>query len=142
MRLDPRPAAVAAATAVSLVVGLPLYLVLDRLGWLPLGMRDAPWPLEVASAVAALVTLALTWRAVRLRRQRAVAIPCAVLVVAAAIGFSMYVRQLRYRLPPPPAGLALGQTVDFTLPDERGAPVRLAALRGHPVLLYFYRGGW
>ncbi|HVY94304.1 MAG TPA: peroxiredoxin [Bryobacteraceae bacterium] len=27
---------------------------------------------------------------------------------------------------------------DFELPDSNGAPVRLSALRGHPVVIYFY----
>jgi peroxiredoxin Q/BCP len=27
---------------------------------------------------------------------------------------------------------------DFELPDSTGAPVRLSALRGHPVVIYFY----
>ncbi len=142
MRLEPRRRTVAAAAAGSVASGFPLYLVLDRLGWLPVALRDRPWPLEIVSLAAALATLALAWRALRVRRGRAVAIPCAALVLAAAVGFSIYTRQLRYRLPAPPAGLALGTAVDFTLPDERGRPVQLASLRGHPVLLYFYRGGW
>ncbi len=41
-------------------------------------------------------------------------------------------------------GLAAGQTApDFTLPDQAGQPVSLAALRRHgPVVLVFYRGTW
>jgi hypothetical protein len=31
---------------------------------------------------------------------------------------------------------------DFALQDERGNGVRLSALRGHPVVLLFYRGYW
>ena len=27
---------------------------------------------------------------------------------------------------------------DFELPDSGGSPVRLSALRGHPVVVYFY----
>jgi len=30
----------------------------------------------------------------------------------------------------------------FTLRDQNGAQIHLASLRGHPVLLVFYRGYW
>jgi cytochrome oxidase Cu insertion factor (SCO1/SenC/PrrC family) len=31
---------------------------------------------------------------------------------------------------------------DFTAPDENGAPFAIADLRGHPVLIKFFRGHW
>ncbi len=31
---------------------------------------------------------------------------------------------------------------DFAIPAGNGSTVRLSALRGHSVLLYFYRGYW
>lgn len=31
---------------------------------------------------------------------------------------------------------------DFTLPDQDGQALKLSALRGKPVVLYFYRGYW
>jgi len=34
------------------------------------------------------------------------------------------------------------QAPDFTIPGGNGDPVRLSSLRGHGVLLYFYRGYW
>ena len=47
------------------------------------------------------------------------------------------------RLPAPQVASAAGKPApDFTLRDQRGRPVHLAALRGHPVLLVFYRGYW
>ena len=39
--------------------------------------------------------------------------------------------------------VAVGDAVpDFTAPDEHGEPVRLADLRGQPLLLKFFRGHW
>ena len=47
------------------------------------------------------------------------------------------------RLPAPQIPSAVGKAApDFTLRDQRGLPVHLASLRGHPVLLVFYRGYW
>lgn len=47
------------------------------------------------------------------------------------------------RLPADPAFAALTTAPDFTLNDETGAPVSLAAARsGGPVHLVFYRGHW
>lgn len=34
------------------------------------------------------------------------------------------------------------QAPDFAIPAGNGDPVRLSDLRGHNVLLYFYRGYW
>jgi cytochrome oxidase Cu insertion factor (SCO1/SenC/PrrC family) len=47
------------------------------------------------------------------------------------------------RLPGPQIASAAGKPApDFTLRNQRGLPVHLASLRGHPVLLVFYRGYW
>jgi len=35
-----------------------------------------------------------------------------------------------------------GPILDFTAPDENGAPFDLASLRGRPYLLKFFRGHW
>ena len=32
----------------------------------------------------------------------------------------------------------VGETIDFTLPDQDGNPVSLSQFRGHPVVLFFY----
>jgi len=46
-------------------------------------------------------------------------------------------------LPPAPNAPHVGQAApDFTLADQGGAPVELAALHGKKVLLVFYRGHW
>jgi cytochrome oxidase Cu insertion factor (SCO1/SenC/PrrC family) len=47
------------------------------------------------------------------------------------------------RLPAPQIPSAAGKPApDFTLRDQHGRAVHLASLRGHPVLLVFYRGYW
>lgn len=46
-------------------------------------------------------------------------------------------------LPPPQITSLSGRPApDFTLKDQDGRDFHLAARRGHPVLLYFYRGYW
>ena len=32
----------------------------------------------------------------------------------------------------------IGDTIDFTLPDQDGTPVSLSQFRGHPIVLFFY----
>jgi cytochrome oxidase Cu insertion factor (SCO1/SenC/PrrC family) len=45
--------------------------------------------------------------------------------------------------PKPQIGVAAGQIApDFTLKNQDGKDFRLADQRGHPVLLFFYRGYW
>ena len=47
------------------------------------------------------------------------------------------------RLPAPQIASAAGKPApDFTLRNQNGVPIHLASLRGHPVLLVFYRGYW
>jgi drug/metabolite transporter (DMT)-like permease len=41
-----------------------------------------------------------------------------------------------------PAVAVGGPILEFTLPDETGAPFDLAGLRGRPFLLKFFRGHW
>lgn len=40
------------------------------------------------------------------------------------------------------ASAANNPAPDFTLPDALGKPFTLSSLRGHRVVLYFYRGYW
>src|SRR5262245_9764469 len=58
---------------IALAFGLVPYVVLTALAAIPLGLRDHPWPLELAAVVAALATIALLVPAYRQRRVRAVA---------------------------------------------------------------------
>ncbi|HYX91113.1 MAG TPA: hypothetical protein VE782_06095 [Myxococcaceae bacterium] len=133
---------IVSSTVLSVLSGFPVYLGLDSLGWLPLALRDRPWPLEIISGGAGLMTFVLAWRTVRRGGNRSGAIACAVGTLAFFGWFVWEAHFYRYRLPPPAAELALGVPVDFTLADESGQPVRLSSLRGHPTLLYFYRGSW
>ena len=62
----------------------------------------------------------------------------ALLLVAAAGSASA-----QHSYPKPQITSAAGQPApDFTLHDQDGKDVSLSALRGKPVLLYFYRGYW
>ena len=133
---------IVSSTVFSVLSGFPLYLGLDSLGWLPLALRDCPWPLELVSGSAAIVTLVLAWRAIRSGGKRLQVVACAVAIVISLAWLVWEARFHRYRLPPPPDELAIGRRIDFTLVDESGQPFGLSSLRGHPALLYFYRGSW
>ncbi len=46
-------------------------------------------------------------------------------------------------LPKPQTASAEGKEApDFSLPDQEGRDLRLSSLRGHRVVLIFYRGYW
>lgn len=46
-------------------------------------------------------------------------------------------------LPKPQTASAEGKEApDFSLPDQEGREVKLSSLRGHRVVLIFYRGYW
>jgi cytochrome oxidase Cu insertion factor (SCO1/SenC/PrrC family) len=132
-----------ASAIVACAFGFASYAWLDAIGKMPEGLRDHPWPMEVAAVAATGVTIALAVRAWRRARARAVAAFAAAVAVLATGGFLYYVHVYSYRLPPAPTDLAVGTlALDFTLPDEAGHPVTLSQLRGHATLLVFYRGFW
>lgn len=57
--------------------------------------------------------------------------------------FCWYVFSFSSRLPAAANAPQVGvEAPDFTLPDSAQRPVHLASLRGHNVLLVFYRGHW
>lgn len=57
--------------------------------------------------------------------------------------FVAYVFVLSYQLPGPTrTALGIERAPEFSLPDHRGRPVRLADLRGRKVVITFYRGHW
>lgn len=57
------------------------------------------------------------------------------------LGWHLFVAS--YRLPPAMHAPAVGTVApDFELNDQRGVAVRLSSLRGHNVVLLFYRGFW
>ncbi len=133
-----------ACAIVACAVGFVGYFWLDSAGKMPEGLRDRPWPMELASVAATAVTIALAVHAWRLARVRVVATLAAAVAVLGTSGFLYYVHVLSYRLPPPPKELAVGTPApDFTLPDETGHPVTLSRLGDHhATLLVFYRGFW
>ena len=76
-------------------------------------------------------------------RSRGIAAALAVLNVAVAGAFAFFLFSASYAMPAAARAPAVGSVApDFALPDERGNQVRLAALRGKPVVLLFYRGFW
>ena len=127
----------------ALMFGILPYALLSSAGKIPLGLRDNPWPMELVAVLATAATVALAVLAYRQKRARAVATAGAVLAVLSTGIFVLLVHVGSYGLPAPPTALAAGTPApDFTLPDEAGAPVKLASLHGQKVLLVFYRGAW
>lgn len=128
---------------VALAFGIVSYAQLNSTGKISAGLRDNPWPMELVAILATVVSVGLAAIAYRQRRVRIIATLGAVLATASTALFIVIVHVASYRLPPPPAELAVGTAAPaFTLPDETGAPVTLASLREHPTLLVFYRGFW
>jgi cytochrome oxidase Cu insertion factor (SCO1/SenC/PrrC family) len=132
-----------ASAIVACAFGFATYAWLDWIGKMPEALREHPWPMELAAVAATGLTIVLALRAWRRARARAIGALAAAVAVLATGGFLYYVHVFSYRLPPPPADLAVGTPApDFTLPDEAGRPVTLSRLRGHATLLVFYRGFW
>lgn len=57
-------------------------------------------------------------------------------------GFMAATRAISRQSEKVPAVSVGGPIIDFTAPDDNGAPVELAGLRGRPFLLKFFRGHW
>jgi hypothetical protein len=126
----------------SLGLGLVPYSALSAAGKLPLGMRDRPWLFEIGTVLFAVGAVFVAVRAYRERRVRAVATFAAGLAGLQALFFIFFVHIGTY-LPDPSRAPGAGTAApDFTLPDETGAPVSLASMRGHLALIVFYRGSW
>ena len=135
---------VAIGTAVlALAFGIVPYVMLTGAAKMPLGLRDNPWPMEVAAALAALASIGGLVLAYRQKRARVVATIGASIAAIATVLFVLLVHVFSFGLPPAPRELAIGtQAPEFTLPDESGQEVALASTRGHATLLVFYRGYW
>lgn len=125
-------------SALALVAGLPLYLALDALTWLPVAWRDRPWPFELAALVCCLVAARA---AVVIERHRAPALAAALVALAATGAFATFARKTWCALPPSEPALGLGRSLPHAfVVDENGARVPLAALTGGaPTLLVFFR---
>ena len=132
-----------AGVVIALAVGMIPYVALTVAAAIPHGLRDNPWPMELAAILATAGAIYIAVRAYREKRLRAVATVCAALATLGTVGFLLFVHVATSALPPAPKELAVGTTApDFTLPDEEGRPVALASSRGNATLLVFYRGSW
>jgi cytochrome oxidase Cu insertion factor (SCO1/SenC/PrrC family) len=59
------------------------------------------------------------------------------------VAFAAFVLAELYHYPKAQVATATYQTApEFTLQDGEGQPFSLASLRGHKVVLFFYRGYW
>jgi hypothetical protein len=130
------PKRVLIATGLALLCGVPLYLLLDALDLLSPALRDRPWPLVLLAAAAALVAVAAARSArslpARLCARAAMASPLALLLFATASAA---------QLPPQAPELMVGAALpDAALVAEGGEKLRLASLRGQPLVLVVYRG--
>jgi len=110
-------------------------------------LREAAW-LNAALVAAGLLLSALGVRRARGRRPthrgRRLAPLLAGVNLAVAAFFAWYLLDFSGRMPDASATApAVGAVApDIALTDQRGAPLRLADLRGRNVLLVFYRGFW
>jgi AhpC/TSA family len=127
----------------SLGLGLLPYAALSAAGKLPLAIRDRPWLLESGTTLFAIGAVFVAVRAYRERRVRTVATIAATLAGLQALFFLFFVHIGTYALPEASRAPGVGISAPaFTLPDETGAQVSLASMRGHLALLVFYRGSW
>lgn len=132
-----------ASAVVALAFGFLPYAILTYSGKIPVGLRDNPWPLEIVAVAATVATIVFTVHAYRQKRVRVVATASAILATLVTVLFVLIVHVASYQLPTAPKELAVGIAApDFVLPDAKGGSVSLAAMRGKPVLLVFYRGAW
>jgi hypothetical protein len=64
-------------------------------------------------------------------------------VIGASLGGMMLLLRLGSAQAKNPAAVRVGGPIlDFTAPDENGAPFTLSSLAGKPILLKFFRGHW
>lgn len=117
-------------------------------------MLSPRWPALREQPIANLVVMALAlvlsavgiWRAAGRRpshRGRVLAPLLGGINLALAIFFVWYLNDFSGQLPAAAGAPAVGAPApDFALTDQRGRPVELAALRGRPLVLIFYRGFW
>jgi peroxiredoxin len=126
-----------ASTTITLI-GVPVYLVLDRFGLLLPSLRDRPWPLDLFILGAAIATFAFGWRL-----SWTIRLPTSLIGVASFVALLVVAHGTHYRLPRPAKEIALGTSLpDAALKDANGRPFSLVTLRGEPTVVLFYLGGW
>jgi len=120
--------------------GVPLFLALDRMMFLPPPLRDRPWPFEIAIVLgAACVAITARWAHAQ-GRWAAIATGGAAACVLNIVVLSIVARS--DRLPPAAPELALGTHVPTAdLQDPTGARVEWDPAKG-PTLLVVFRGVW
>jgi mycoredoxin-dependent peroxiredoxin len=124
------------ATA-ALLLGVPSYLLLERWATSAPAFLDRPWPLWAAEALLGVLCAVLAVRAGKGARRR-VALAGVATALASSAGLAALVKR---DLPRASSEIAVGQLLpEMHLRDELGRPVSLAALRGQPTVLVFYRG--
>lgn len=131
------------SAVVALAFGFIPYAALTYSGKIPPGLRDNPWPMEVVALAATIATIVLTVYAYRQKRLRIVSTVSATLATLATVFFLLLVHVGSYEIPGASNEIAIGDVApDFVLSDAKGESFSLAATRGKPVLLVFYRGAW
>jgi hypothetical protein len=109
-------------------------------------LRDRPLLNLALTAFGLALSAVGTWRAIGprpTRRGRCLAPLLAGLNIALASAFFWLLYVHSARLPPAANAPAVGSPApEFALSDQHGQPIELAALRGRPVVLVFYRGFW
>ena len=126
----PRPVVYILLFAATLTV--PIYVLMDRYGLVPVALRDRPWPFVLGSVL-------LSWIAWRISPRLRWVSALIALLSSSAIGWAAHVR---YRLPPSSMAGVGAPLPDFALHDESGNLVRLRALSGQPLVLVWFRGSW
>jgi peroxiredoxin len=126
-----------ASTAITLI-GIPVYLVLDRFGLLLPALRDRPWPLDLFVLGATIATIAfgrhLSWT---------VSLPTSSIGVASFVALLVVAHGTHYQLPRSAKEIATGKPLpDAALKDASGRPFSFLMLRGEPTVVLFYLGGW
>ncbi len=126
---------------VTFLGGVSYFLYFARIP----ALRDVPWlnlPLVLGGLVLSLVAAGRGFSARSPYRGKVLGSLGAVFSLLVAGLFTMYIFVWSFGLPDPGETVALGAAPDFTLNDQHGVPVSLAALRGRKVVLTFYRGHW
>jgi hypothetical protein len=149
MALKPGEASATSLTGWSVATGVAAlgFMVYLPLGSLPslTGFSEDPWALTTAMAICAVLSVHGAWRR-RLGVARVVRRTLffgAFLAVMGNVNYAHYVYYYSHTVPDAEGAPQVGQPApDFTVPDPSGGSWSLAAFKGTPFLLVFYRAHW
>lgn len=131
------------ATGVA-ALGFMVYLPLGSLPSLT-GFSEEPWVLTTAMAICGLLSVRGAWRR-RLAVGRIVRRTLffgAFLAVMGNVNYAHYVYYYSHTVPDAEGAPRVGEPApEFTVPDPSGGDWSLAAFKGTPFLLVFYRAHW